>query len=264
MGRSVSNQFVCVMSKLPPFIVVIAAAVSLLPAPAGAHEGRRFAIEVVEGRIQAQGINTGADDGAPYVRPYTNSLHDHWQNVPGIGAVSSLPGFDITPSSSVALAGHRLEIELLRVREWVNPPMTPAPGMTPMLSPLPPGQIISVHCPVATLTSDTLGATPLIEAISFGGVRDIDLFYQINDLPQDSIHVLDFRLFASRLDGSPTSVLPSRTVYVLLSPDGATPQERLHHASLYLESYLAAAPEPSAMLLAAASLLGYATRRARS
>ncbi|MCA9238544.1 MAG: hypothetical protein KDA37_00015 [Planctomycetales bacterium] len=236
---------------------------ALLADSAHAHSGRRFAIEVVDGRVQAQGINSGPDDGAPIVRPYVNSLHDHWQNVQGIGAVASLPGFDITPSSSVALAGHRLDIEWLRVREWLDPPLTPSEGLVPGLTPLPPDHLLSVHFPSTTLTSDTLGTAVLAEEIVFGGVRDIDLVYQVNRMPQGSIHVLDFRLVPHRLDGLASPILPSATVHVLLSPDGVTPQERLHHASLYLESYLASVPEPSSLLLIATCLAVHAMRLPR-
>ena len=42
-----------------------------------AHNGRGFEIEVVAGKLQAQGVHPVEPDGAAAVRPYSNSIHDH-------------------------------------------------------------------------------------------------------------------------------------------------------------------------------------------
>lgn len=57
-----------------------------------AHTGRRFTVEVVNSELQAQGVNTGASDGAPSIRPYLNIIHDHWKNDPSLDqAYATLP-----------------------------------------------------------------------------------------------------------------------------------------------------------------------------
>lgn len=242
-------------SRLLPLVVL-----ALLAAcSAFAHDGRRFAIEIVDNRLQAQGINTGPDDGAPAFRPYLNSLHDHWTNSDSNSASASLPGFDVTPSAATRLLGHRLELELLGVRRWDNPAAPPFVG-APLLSPLASGDSIYVHGPDTTLSSDSPGVMTLLDEITFGGVQDIDVVYEADFTPLGEIHVLDLRLIASRLDGGGASILPSATIHVLLSPDGATPQERLHHASLYLESYLATVPEPASGAVVALGIVLFRLR----
>lgn len=232
---------------------------------ADAHSGRRFAIEVVGGKLQAQGINTGPSDGAPAIRPYVNSLHDHWENVDVLEiAKATLPGFDVTPSASTALLGHALDLELLGVEKWVSPPAMPDASVTPSLEPLGSGQLIKIVGPESEIDSDVRGLLRIVGEVPFGGVADIDLFYEINEIPADEIHVLRFQLTAERLAGSQPAVEASDSIYVLLSPDGVTPFERLHHASLYLEEYVVTIPEPSTAVISLfVSLACLFTRRQR-
>ncbi len=238
-----------------------AAALSLAllhTAPADAHSGRRLLIEVVEGKLQAQGLNTGPDDGAPAIRPYLNTIHDHWRNVESLGiATASLPGFDVSPSAATALQGSRLSLHLDAVLRWRSPPTHPHAAHIPHLEGLAAGQVLTINGPSETIDSQGLGELTLLEEVPFGGVTDLDLVYGFNQMPADQIHVLRLGLSATPLAGGDPIVAPSDPLYVLLSPDGVGPVERLHHASLFLEGYLAAIPEPSSGVMALlASMLG--------
>lgn len=227
---------------------LLVVAVLATAATAQAHSGRRFVVEVVDGKLQAQGLNTGTDDGAPALRPYLNAIHDHWHNFTGLNlATASLPGFDIS-SSAVSLQAHDLWLDLVQVRKWVNPPLMPTEETRPLLQPLDPGEVITLYGNNDT-NSEQLGSILLAENLPFGGVTDLDLLYQINSLPSNEIHVLEFQLYATYYGGGIDPTLaPSDTAYAVLSPDGDTPAIRLHHASLYLESYLATVPEPPALV----------------
>lgn len=210
-----------------------------------AHSGRRLVVEVVNGKLQTQGLNTGPSDGAPAIRPYLNSIHDHWGNVDALGiATATLPGFDIPPSA--ALAGQDLELELRSVTKWVSPPPMPSPSVIPNLQPLDPGQLITVDGATDGVDSDGLGSITLFEDVPINGVTDLDLNYGINELPSGEIHVLRFILSATPNGGGAPSLEPSDPIHILLSPDGVGPLERLHHASLFLEQYVTTIPEPSA------------------
>ena len=101
----------------------------------------------------------------------------------------------------------------------------------------------------------------LLRDVPFGGVDDLDPLYEINTQPAGEIHVLRFILSATTAAGEPSAVLPSRPINVLLSPDGESPMQRLHHASLYLERHMASVPEPSSLLALAALALGGSCRR---
>lgn len=227
--------------------------------PAGegtAHTGRRFTVEAIGGKIQAQGINFGLPDGLPFIRPYVNSLHDHWRNVEGLeAAVASLPGFDV-PFYATPLVGNRLEIELLSVQRWVDPPLMPPPGTVPRLEPLDPGSTVSLTGPSGEITSTELGVLELSGEVPTEGLTDVDLIYQIETKPVGEIYVFEYQLRATPVASGAAHLQPSDSIYVLLSPDGADPSERLHHASLYLEQYVTTIPEPASMVLMACGMLG--------
>lgn len=215
-----------------------------------AHTGRRFTVEVVNGKLQAQGINTGAADGAPSVRPYLNVIHDHWKNDPSLDqAYATLPGYDVPPTAATALIGHSLSLEFLGVSRWLSPPLAPSASTVPVLTPLALGHVVTVEGAVGVASSIDFGTVTLLENTLFGGAKDLDPLYQVNYRPANEISVLKFILRSS----SPT-VQSSDPIFVLLSPDGATPMEKLHHASLFLENHLATVPEPTAAALAIAFL----------
>ncbi|TWU29815.1 hypothetical protein [Bythopirellula polymerisocia] len=226
------------------------------------HEGRRFLIEVVNGKLQVQGINSGMSDGAPATRPYTNSIHDHWKNYTSVElgdiATSFLPDFEIQIGTAfVTLKDHEVVLELLSVKQWLNPPLMPAPETIPNLQPLDPGEVIRIEAGT-TVTSDTLGSLLISPSVPQTGIADILVNYSIDGHPSNEIHVLQFRLSATPADpNQPDLINDSDPIYILLSPDGDNPMEKLHHASLYLEQYLATVPEPGSFALAtmAAALL---------
>ena len=252
---------------ITPYRLLACALVVAVCDMAEAHLGRRLLIEVVDGKLQTQGVNTGPDDGAPAIRPYPNAIHDHWRNVESLGiATASLPGFDVSPAAATALQGSGLELRLDAVLRWRSPPMHPDPGHTPRLEPLAAGQVLTIDGPTETLNSENLGALTLLDEVPFGGVADLDLIYGINALPTVEIHVLRFGLTATPIGGRLPTVAASDPIYVLLSPDGDGPVERLHHASLFLENYLATVPEPSTGSLAilAAITLGRVRSRRRT
>lgn len=242
------------------------ALVALVTTTAWSHDGRRFQVLVDDGQLVAQGANTGADDGSPAVRPYTGAIHDHWRNSPLIGfdlANAVAPEFDVVDPPAT-LVDRPLYLSLVSVKKWVNPPRMPTPGMQPLLEELDPGEMVSIGLGVNQVDSQTLGDLLLVPSVPTGGVLDLALDYRINRKPANEIHVLELTV------SSPlSSVAPSGSIYVLLSPDGATPAERLHHASLYLEAYLGyQTPEPAtvgsallASLVCCCARQGFAGRR---
>ena len=247
-------------------VITFSFAICLLACVEGAdaHSGRRLLVEVVDGKLQAQGVNTGPDDGAPALRPYLNAIHDHWQNVPAlVEATASLPGFDIGPSASLPLLGHALDLELIGASKWVSPPMMPSPATIPVLEPLDASQLITIVAPIGETDTNALGTVRLTDDVPFGGLADIDLVYGIDGFPAGEIHVLEYLLHATPNGAGVSAVESSDSIYVLLSPDGSTPQERLHHASLFLEEYLATVPEPGTLSLAFATLAMASYRRPR-
>ncbi len=220
------------------------------------HAGRRFEILVDSTtdspsdpeQLIAQGINTGQDDGFPAVRPYTNVIHDHWihsEQPNGNQAFARLPGFDL-PSPDPRIHGKELVLSLVGASKWANPPMMPTPDTVPALVDLDADETIFISRLGQGINTSQLGSMTLLNSIPAPGASDLDLRYEISKLPAGSIYVLELMLSAR-----PVTTLNSDRVYVLIGPDGANHAERLHHASLHLESYLGAAatPEPSAGLL---------------
>lgn len=232
--------------------IVCVGSVAVAASSAFGHDGRRLDIQVYENQLIAQGYISGADpsdDGGGVVRPYINAIHGHWTNnpSPGIDAASAtLPGFDLF--SGGALTGSSLSLELVGASKWSDVPTMPAPGTVPDLQPLV-GEEIFVGYQGDFHSTAAPGSFTLIESVAPGGLLDIDLTYDIASEPVGSLYVLEFVLSTSA-----AGIADSSTVHVILSPDGANHMERLHHASLYLESYLGTPiPAPGA-----AGLLGFA------
>ncbi len=224
------------------FVVLICVTTSL-----SAHDGRRFEIEVRnDNALWAQGsIGGGIDDGGGVHRPYFNAIHDHWIDAPGgkNEAISSLPAWDIFNPDS-RLLGHSIRLELSDVYKWEAPPLMPAPGTVPNFQPID----LSDEIEITTLTETLLvsdgnyGSLDLVEVVDVHGHVDLPFEYKINTRPENEIYVFEWIMSTSAPD-----ILDSMPVYAILSPDGATPEERLHHASLYTEQYLGfrSVPEPS-------------------
>lgn len=238
------------------------AATAAIAATTRAHDGRRLEILVLDNQLFVQGyLSTGVpDDGGGTVRPYYNSLHDHWHNVTSSVAIADLPGLDLfTPGP---LVGHDLSLELLDAKKWVSPPVPPPPGTIPNLVPLAPGDTISIEHDSVTVDTDGLGTLTLASSIGAGGADDIDMIYSIEQNPSDVLYVLEWQLSTNA-----PGIAPSGTIYTLFAPDGSTPTEKLHEAALYLESYLGTpVPEPSPIALAALAAVGlvaYGWRRSK-
>jgi hypothetical protein len=235
--------------------------------PALAHDGRRFEVQVIDDQLFAQGYLSGdnpADDGGGIERPYANALHDHWANhanSQNFSATAYLPGYTLPAGGP--LTGHTLDLTLIGASKWDNPPAMPAPGTIPDLVPLDSGESISVNffdgVTLHTATTDSPGTIPLVDAIDAGGFEDIDPFHQIQDRPEGVIHVLEFVLSTSA-----PGVADSGSIFVVLSPDGDTMAERLHHASLLTEAHLGTPiPAPGAALgVTALASVGLRRRRA--
>ncbi|MEO0483291.1 MAG: GC-type dockerin domain-anchored protein [Planctomycetota bacterium] len=210
-------------------------ALGLIAAASYGHGGRRFEIKVHEGQLVAHGYNSlGVDDGGGVERGYYNALHDHWNwnPVPSVQASSAdLPGFDVFAGS--ALEGYDVTLTLVGGTKWVSPPMMPMAGTVPVMEPLDASEEIFVTYGGVTVSTVTPGALDLVSTVPAGGALDLDLAFDIGARPSGVIHALEFELSTDA-----PGVAASDSVYLLLSPDGATPMQKLHHASLYLESYL--------------------------
>ena len=197
-----------------------------------AHGGRRLDVVVIDGKLHAQGYNSGSFDRADYLRPYTNAIHNHW--APG-SDVTSLPGFDVTFANSFVdetgttqaygyqndareLEGFDLSIELTLgfdlVTDWSNP----------------------------------------------RNRLDLDPSYllDLEPEPTGSIYFLQWQLSSDNPE-----IESSDAVYTIFSPPG-----QVHPQSLALEqtlgTSLSAVPEPSAVALIGLGLSILAVRRRRS
>ncbi len=174
---------------------------------ANGHAGRRFTVEVVNQKLQVQGINTGPSDGAPAFRPYLNSLHDHFRNIEAANAaIANLPGYDI-PAFTLPLVGKRLELEWTSTRKWVNPPLEPDAQTRPIFEPLDDSELITIFGPFSDTNSDQMGTLVLAESLPESGATDVDLVYQINSLPSQVLYLLTFTMAAVEVDGTPSSVM---------------------------------------------------------
>ena len=252
-----------------PAVGTALALAALLADSAHAHLGRRLRLFVENGQIVAYGANTGAPDGLPNVRPYAGVVHDHWKNytLPSLPepmfAQTYLPEFDV-PASTTALVGHAIRLNLVGALQWKGPALNAQGIAFPTLIPLDPGEVITITAAQNTWTDTTqMGSVLLDPALPAGGDPDVPILYSIVGHPTNEIHILKFVVTSTPpAGGSP--VRPSSPVYVMISPDGTTMEQKLHHESVFLEDYLANVPEPSAaMLLAVAIPLAVSARRRR-
>ncbi|MBH06991.1 MAG: hypothetical protein CMJ20_11785 [Phycisphaeraceae bacterium] len=205
------------------------------------HNGRRFEVVIHGDKLVAQGYNSGADDQAEKIRPYSNAIHDHWSNSPlGGAATAGLPGFDLFSPNQVML-GHDLRLNLLGAKKWISPPSMPMGNTVPDFIPLDPSEVIFVHDGHKVIDTNKLGFIELINSIEAEGHRDLDISYEIASEPNDIIFALEFELSTSFV-----GIKHSDTIYAILSPDGGNMEDRLHMSSLLAERYLGTPiPEPS-------------------
>ncbi len=238
-----------------------AAAIAIACGSAFAHDGRRYEVLVSDNMLYARGyISNSVDDGGGVVRPYYNALHGHWENnpSPAINAASGdLPGFDLFEPGD--LVGHSLVLTLTGASKWLSPPISPDPSVVPDLTPLDAGEEIFVTYGSTTVSTVSPGSLELLSSVGAGGDLDLDLSYDIADKPSGVLYVLGFEL------SSPGSgVASSDTVYVILSPDGDDPTQKLHHASLFLEQYLGTpVPSPAPVALGGVFAIGAIAKRRR-
>ncbi len=230
--------------------------------PVLAHDGRRFEVQVIENQLWARGYVGGPDDGGGNIRPYFNSLHDHWTNAPGDKqeALANLPAWDVHDTDP--LLNHQVSLTLVNSFKWQSPPLMPAPGTVPQLDPLAFDDVVTIQYEGQTIDTNNPGTIILIDNVDPHGHFDLHLDYQIEKKPADEIYVLEWVL-----DTTAPDVAASRSIFTLLSPDGATPEERLHHASLYTEAWLGVAiPEPgtAGLLALLAGLAGLTRQRRRA
>ncbi len=227
-------------------------------APALAHGGRRFEVQIInlagQDTLVAQGYNsTGADDGGGVIRPYLNAIHNHWSNSPGASTAASatLPGFDI-PNGITALQGYDLTWELTGAWKWTTPSMAGTVTETA----LDPADTIFATRGGTTVSTNTPGELLLT---SYDGTNgdDLDLVYDIDLEPNGVLYVLE-----SILKTNAPGIANSSTIYTIFAPDPTSPNGGLHHTALNLESQRnLTIPEPGALSLI--SLGGLALLRRR-
>ena len=240
-----------------------------------AHGGRRLDVVVIDGKLHAQGYNSGSFDQADYLRPYTNAIHNHWS---AGSDVTGLPGFDVTFANSFVdengttqqygyqndasqLSGFDLSIELTGAGKWTSPTTT-----TYVESPFDINESISVAFGSTLINTDNLGTgTSLVFDLVTDWSNplnrlDLDPAYLLDVAPEvsGSLYFLEWELSSENPD-----IESSDSVYTIFAPPG-----QVHGQALELEQTLGAAaatvPEPSALGLIGLGVSILATRRRRS
>lgn len=261
------------------FLAFAIAAVLKLAATVEAHDGRRFSVVLIGDKLFAQGYLSGdapVNDGGEIVRPYFNAIHGHFENALNPmtqSAETNLPGFDIFRSTAEQLEGADVYLDLLGATKWENP--TPQdtslvgearlrqdfeiPEVLPGLGPGDQPVFIGFEDEVVNTTD--LGRLTLATDLN-GPAVDLDLTYQIDDRPENILHVLEWRLSTTKV-----GVEASDSVYTILSSDGDGPVERFHFQSLALERELGiqlnAVPEPGSLACLAVGGVMLLIRRQR-
>ncbi|MEM7575930.1 MAG: hypothetical protein AAF328_00525 [Planctomycetota bacterium] len=234
----------------------LAAILTLTPLLATAHDGRRFRVEIDTTRqLIARGYNSNDRPVDPAGdRDYDNAIHDHWVNsTVGTTASATLPGYDLAPETANTLSGYDLFWTLTGAQQWVvSDPVTSeqADALTIDLQPLDSGielfARIGTQTPVSTSTPGTL---TLVADIADDNGTDLDLLYEINAQPTDTLYLLE-----AVLSTNAPGIADSETVYSIFSVDGSAfpmaerPANTRHWAALRLEETLGTpVPEPAFM-----------------
>lgn len=241
-----------------PIYTTLLTGLATLPfcAPVLAHDGRRFEIKVVDNQLVAHGyISDGVDDGGGVMRPYFNAIHGHFENKTNNFATADLPSFDVLDDAD-ALIGHDLVMTITGFRKWSSPDTTGPVNLTPLDAD---ESMEVVFGGESVASSGPLDPLTLLGNFNGSNGSDLDLSYDFfGDNPVGEIYVIQ-----SVLTTTAPGVADSTTIYTILSPDGSTPMEKLHHASLFTEQALGTPiPEPAMLGLAALLPLLMCRRRA--
>ncbi len=225
-----------------------------------AHGGRRLDVVVIDGKLAAQGYNSGDFDRADFVRPYLNSIHNHWQ--PGAN-VTGLPGFDVTFADSFTdengvvhaygynnqarlLEGFDLNIELTGAGKWTSPTTE-----SYLATSLAANESIGIDYRNASIdTTDLSTGTTLAFALvdnwsSALNRIDLDPDYTLNLAPEPagSLYFLEWQLTSEN-----PAIAASDSVYTIFAPPS-----QVHAQALALEQTLGTSPtsvpEPSSVVL---------------
>lgn len=235
----------------------------MLSTPVLAHDGRRFEVQVIDNQLVAQGYISGqgaTDDGGGLIRPYTNAIHGHFSNsqLQPSYATATLPGYNVLDDAD-PLTGFDLTMTIIGFQKWSSPAMSGPVHLTSLDN----DEIMAVNYGGVSVLSTTFGtigpdAFTLVNSFNGTDAGDLDLLYEfVGDNPSGEIYVLQ-----SILSTNAPGIADSDTVYTLLSPDGDNMAERLHHASLYLESQLGVpVPEPNSLSLFGLGVLLLSRRR---
>ena len=244
----------------------------MLMGSAQAHDGRRFDIQIKDGQLVALGYISGnnpVDDGNGVVRDYYNAIHSHWTDLVdlGIQSRSTLPGFDISDESD--LIGDELWLTVTGVKKWAHAPFsdfagshggghgsghgtthTPSHGgghFSPNFAAIPADEWVQVQFNGAVLN---LGNALQIESsVGSQGHYDLTFDYKAGNpldaalAPETAVYLVELQLSTSD-----PSILPSDTIYAILSPTIAG----AHGLSLATEQALGTpVPEPASLAIMA-------------
>ncbi|MEM6257399.1 MAG: PEP-CTERM sorting domain-containing protein [Planctomycetota bacterium] len=260
-----------------------------------AHGGRRYDIKVIDNQLVAHGyISTGADDmgdnlpvandGDPLYRTYYNAVHEHWDNIGNAVSRSTLPGFDVNDTPE--LQGDELWLTVTGAKKWADAPFADFAGshgggmhgggshaamhtgghghFIPEFVELEPEESILVQSLenglLTSLAPNT--AFQLDDDVANGGHYDLVFdFYAGNPLahtlaPDSAVYLVEMQLSTSD-----PSILPSDTIYAVLSPSGVSVSGS-HHLSLATEAALGTpVPEPASLGLLTVGGILLARRR---
>jgi hypothetical protein len=240
-----------------------------LTGAATAHDGRRFDVQVHDSQLAARGYISGnnpTDDGNGIVRDYYNAIHAHWDNIGGLLSRATLPGFDINDTPE--LLGDELWLEITGVKKWSDAPFAdfahthgvhdghsqPQAAMHHGGHASPDFVLLSANESVQVGFNGTPLSpnTPLQLDASIGASAHYDLtfdYYSGDPLfasvaPEDALYLVEMQLSTSD-----TSILPSETIYTILSPSGMTVPGS-HGLSLATEIALGTpVPEPASLFV---------------
>ena len=260
-----------------------ALALACAPLALAHDDGRNFELTVADFgqglQLAAQGLNftqATASPGGPIIdpegnRPFVNAIHDHFGAAVTIGNVTTaraaFPSINtFNQSGTSALEGAALSLELIDGFKFVSPrvqreqvgnviqpvTVTETNALTRTDLDLNTEDIVVTHTgSFASVSLSNPGALLLTDSFADSNQNDFEFFFDIGLDTTDTIYVLETVLRTTAAD-----VADSEPVFIILSPDGTGPEERLHFESLFAEQQLGTVvPEPSTLALLGAGWL---------